>query len=242
MAKSFADSLNAINTESSSTMSLRSASVMAASEDTITWTLDTNYKYTDNYEDGKRYEDSDYSYVDDKKNVTINQNQTNLTQEDNSQYIPFEMFRFYDGIDLTNMTLSVYFLNMTGAEGTSAPINVRYSDTKIRFGFLVPKEATAISEKLRLEIHAKGKNPFGGDYLLKTKPNDDIEILESLQGNGNIIVDETWSNTVLKDVQNAAIEAQSSAVVAKMRRSKRKKLLKGLIQKLMTLLLLLLMK
>lgn len=215
MAKSFADSLNAINTESSSTMSLRSASVMVASEDTITWTLDTNYKYTDNYEEGKRYEDSDYSYVDDKKNVTINQNQTNLTQEDNSQYIPFEMFRFYDGIDLTNMTLSVYFLNMTDAEGTSAPINVRYSDTKIRFGFLVPKEATAISGKLRLEIHAKGKNPFGGDYLLKTKPNDDIEILESLQGNGNIIVDETWSNTVLEDVQNAAIEAQSSAIEAK---------------------------
>lgn len=213
MAKSFADSLSALAAQSS-TMSLRSATILTAEEET--WTLDTSgrYKSTDNFADGKRYEDVDFSYVDNKKTVKINENQINLTQEDSSQYMPFEMFRYYDGIDLKEMKLSVYFLNVDDAEGEATPINVRYSNTKIRFGFLVPKEATAIKGKLRLEIWAKGTNPLGGNYWLKTKPNDDIEILESLHGNGNVIVDEGWATSVLEEVQNAALDAQAASTTA----------------------------
>lgn len=182
-----------------------------------TWTPDTsgNYRSTDDYTDGKRYEDSDISYVDEKKVVTINENQINLTQEENSQYIPFEMFRYYDGIDLKNMVLYIFYVNEEGDYGESKPINVRYSDTKIRFGFLVPKEATAIKGTLKLEIQARGASPLGGNYLLKTKPNEEIKILESLQGNGNIIVDEEWATNVLEDVKQAANDAQSSSANAR---------------------------
>lgn len=177
-----------------------------------TWILNESYKNTKNNSHGYKYEDADFSYIDEKKTVTINPNQINLTQEDSSQYIPFEMFRYYDGIDLmhTSMRMSIYFVNEQGASGESDPINVEYSDTKIRFGFLVSKEATALKGKLKLEIHVKGNNPFGGNYLLKTRPNDEIVILESLHGNGKVIVDEEWSTNVIEDVRDAANQAKAA--------------------------------
>ena len=216
MARSYQETLEEMLAAStSSTMSLRGAStfVVNTDEEEI-WTLSDKYDSTDNFADGQRYEDENYSYVDDKKNVKVNENQVNLTQEEKSQYIPFEMNRYYDGIDLMNMKISIFFVNANGDYGESTAINVRYSDTKIRFGFLVPLEATLISGKLRFEIRATGASPLGGNYALKTKPNDDIEILESLQGNGNIIVDENWATNVLEEVQAAANTAQSASAQA----------------------------
>ena len=181
---SFSERLKAASTSSTIPTSTNKNVVMptVASEDIMTleepydglaysgeetWTLSRSYKNTDGNVYGERYEDENYSIVDVTKTVSINQNQINLTQEDNSQYIPFEMFRYYDGIDLMTKTLSIYYLNKEDAEGTSSPINVRYSDTKIRFGWVVPKEATALEGKLRIEIHAEGTNPLGGKYLFK---------------------------------------------------------------------------
>lgn len=216
MAKSYKERLEELQTLSSpaSTIAAYSVedSVMVVADDD--WELDGKYKSTDSNSYGKRYEDDHISYIDDKKNVKIDENQINLTQENRSQYIPFEMFRYYDGIDLKNMQLSIYYLNPDNAEGESEPINVRYSDTKIRFGFLLPAEATAVAGKLRFEIWAKGTNPFGDKYWLKTKPNSEIEILESLHGNGNIIVDEEWATSVLSQVQKAASDAQTAATNA----------------------------
>lgn len=216
MAKSYKERLEELQSLSSSaavTTYLVEDPVMAVTEEE-TWTLDSKYKSTDSYSYGKRYEDEHISYIDDKKNVKIDENQINLTQENHSQYIPFEMFRYYDGIDLKNMQLSIYYLNPDDDEGETEPINVRYSDTKIRFGFLLPAEATAVSGKLRFEIWAKGTNPFGDKYWLKTKPNSEIEILESLHGSGNIIVDEEWATSVLSQVQKAASDAQTAAANA----------------------------
>lgn len=183
-------------------------------DNTEDWTLSDKYDSTDKYSIGSRYEDNNYSIVDDKKNVAVSPYQVNLTQEENSQYIPFEMARYYDGIDLMNMTLSVYFLNIENAEGESPVINVRYNDAQIRFGWVVPKEATLVAGKLRFEIHATGTSPLGGGYLFKTKPNDELEIEKSLQGNGNVIIDESWATSVLTDVKKAASDAQIAAANA----------------------------
>ena len=113
------------------------------------------------------------------------------------------------------MKLSVFFVNENGDYGESTPINVFYSDTKIRFGWLVPKEATAIKGKLKLEIQARGASPLGGNYVLKTQPNDEINILESLQGNGSIIVDEDWATSVLEDVKKASDDALAASAISK---------------------------
>ena len=68
------------------------------------WTEDKeHYRWFNEYIDEK------YSYIDDKKNISLNEDQINITQETNSQFIPFEMPRYFDGIDLVDFKLSVHF-------------------------------------------------------------------------------------------------------------------------------------
>ena len=47
----------------------------------------------------------------DKKDIKLDGKQFNITQEENSQYIPFEMPRYYDGFDLKGTKLSIYYVN-----------------------------------------------------------------------------------------------------------------------------------
>lgn len=178
------------------------------------WNLSSKYETTENQEYGKRYTDTNYSMVDEKKNVTMDSSQINLTQESNSQYIPFLMPRYYDGIDLMDMTLSIYYLNADKQEGNADPINVCYNSNQIKFGWRLSKEATALKGKLTFEIHARGTDPLGGEYLLKTKPNSELEVLESLHGNGQIIYDETWITTFYKRIDESVAKAESAATQA----------------------------
>ena len=158
MALSFEDSLSAIN-EPSTTLaqtadngqvavidySLDDENDMVASYSLNDdgWILMNRFKY---YPD---YDDSNVSIVDDEKNVNVNKKQVNITRESNSQYIPFEMPRFYDGFDLTSVSsIQIYFVNAEGYGSRSNAVNVYYNDTKIRFGWLVDANATAVTGKL----------------------------------------------------------------------------------------------
>ena len=124
MALSFEDSLNATNETNvkSSTVTTSAAndeqvasvaSYSMSNEDIAVtaysladegWTKDTNYKY---YSD---FRDDNVSNIDDNKNIALNQKQFNITQEENSQFIPFEMPRYYDGYDLKNAVISRIFV------------------------------------------------------------------------------------------------------------------------------------
>ena len=121
MALSFEDSLNAANevkVESTNVVvdepvavtnySLDDESAMVAPYSLADegWTLMSRFKY---YSD---YDDSNVSIVDDEKTVNVNRKQVNITRESNSQFIPFEMPRFYDGFDLTSVaSIQIYFVN-----------------------------------------------------------------------------------------------------------------------------------
>ena len=73
------------------------------------WSEDrTHYRW---FED---YRDDNYSIVNDEKNIALNSKQINITQEENSQFIPFEMARYYDGIDLMNAIISVHYTRSDG--------------------------------------------------------------------------------------------------------------------------------
>ena len=111
------------------------------------------------------YSDNDFSEVDSSKNINVSQNQINLTQESNSQFIPFRMNRFYDGMDLMKMTLLIHFVTAQKYENNASPINVQYSSDKITFGWLVSKEATAHAGDLTFEIQAIGVNSKGDEYI-----------------------------------------------------------------------------
>ena len=70
-----------------------------ASEDAFAVYVDDGYESVEGYTQYSQYTDDKYSMVDTNKNITMDSSQINITQEKNSQYIPFQMPRYYDGID-----------------------------------------------------------------------------------------------------------------------------------------------
>lgn len=185
MAISFEESLRMANEKNAM---VRDVSVAAfarrSSGDAVYAASSDNWELSDKYLFYPDYSDDAYSTIDDNKNITLSSGQINLTQETNSQYIPFEMARYYDGFDLYSTKLSFHFVSKDGYEGYPDPINVYYSDSKIRFAWLVDSSVTAVEGTVSFEIMAVGINSMGDEYVWKTKPCNGLTILKSLSGNG----------------------------------------------------------
>ncbi len=201
-----------------------------------TWIEDkVKYRWFNNYID------NDYSIVDDKKNIELNEKQFNITQEENSQFIPFKMPRYYDGIDLVNTTISIHYDRSDNQHGTSEPVNVSYNSEKIQFAWLADRNVTGVAGKVKFEIHATGvifdSNGNEYPYEWKTKSNENLNVLQSLCGTncgGTINIDESWVKELVTSVaenvaqqiadaqvgeqvtlaQTSASEAQASAEMA----------------------------
>ena len=169
------------------------------------WTRSNAYVYY------SEYFDDNLSEVNDDKSVTVNQKQINLTQESNSQFIPFKMPRYYDGFDLLNATILIHYVNKDGYEENSNAVNVYYNDEYIRFGWLVNKNATAVAGDLEFEIMAVGVNSKGDDYIWKSQPNKTLKVLQSLAGNGIIEPDQTWITSFMTQMNEKVAEAQTYA-------------------------------
>lgn len=172
------------------------------------------------------YYDTSYSTISAiNKTVTVDQSQVNLTQEDNSQFIPFKMARYYDGIDLSNMLISIHYVNADDKDMTVRAVNVCYSDSEIRFGWLVDKYATSVAGKLRFEILITG-TVSGLDYVARTQENDSLTVIKSLSGNGAVEPDGGWENYItlvtgyVSQAQKAAQEAAAAVDTVKSESSK----------------------
>lgn len=174
-----------------------------------TWTRSEKYLW---YEE---YADENISTIDEDKNIVVHQKQINVTQESNSQFIPFRMPRRYDNVDLMEKTLLIHFTNSKGNEDNESPVNVSYSDNYIQFAWLVGDTATAIAGEVEFEIQAIGVNSKGGEYIWKTRPNGKLNIEKSLSGNGVIEPDSTWITSFMTQVTEKVAEAQLAANEAK---------------------------
>lgn len=173
------------------------------------WILDSKYLYYSEY-----YDDI-VSSIDGKKNIILDSNQINITQESNSQFIPFEMPRFYDGFDLKNTNIMIHFVNKNNYEDYANPINVYYCSDKIRFGWLVDKRVTAVEGVVQFEIQAVGANSKGDEYVWKTKPSNGLNVLKSLSGDGVIQPDNSWITNFMTQITEQVGLAQTAANEAK---------------------------
>lgn len=223
MALSFEDSLNTAQEEgatSNNSNELESASVSVAANSlsssnavavayassNSTWVQKSGSKY---YSD---YSDDNISTINDVKGVIVNDKQVNITQEKNSQFIPFEMDRYYDGYDLIQTTIQIYYVNADNQGNIANAVNVMYNDSKIRFGWLIDDFATAKAGKLKFEIQAVGVNSKGEGYIWKTKPYENLNVIQSLTSNGGIVKpDDDWITEFLTQVQEQVANAQSYA-------------------------------
>ena len=187
--------------------------IVAYSGDDGSWQQHSDYVYYSSFSD------DNISIVNDEKNINLNEKQFNITQEENSQYIPFEMPRYYDGFDLVNTAISIHYETKSGQHGASKPVNVTYNNEKIRFGWLVDANATVEAGKLKFEIHAYG-TVTGSDgvalgYVWKTKCNENLNVLQSLCDCENVInnIDDSWMQELVTDIaEKIADEIKNVAV------------------------------
>ena len=172
---------------------------------------DSLFQEYDKYEKYTQYSDAKISTIDESGNIKVDSSQINFTQEINSQFIPFEMPRFIDGIDLMGMTLVIYFVNPEGLSDYAKPVNVSFSEDKIQFAWLVDEKVTAIAGEVKFEIIAFGTNEKQKKYLWKSQPNGRINIQASLSGNGVIPEGTPGYMDLLEQIEQKADEVEKNA-------------------------------
>ena len=172
--------------------------------------IEDNFVRSDKYLWYEEYYDDKYSTIDENKNIKINSSQVNLTQESNSQFIPFSMPRYYDGADLMGKSLLVQFENKNGQGSYLTPVNVEYSDTIIRFGILPDKNFTAVAGEVKIEIQAIGTTSKGTEYTWKSRSGS-LNIEKSLSADGVITPNTDWTTSFITQVTEQVGLAQSAA-------------------------------
>ena len=178
------------------------------------WTRHTGYKWFEDYVDDK------ISSINETKDIKVHEAQVNISQEINSQFVPFEMNRYYDGFDLVDMVISVHYTSSDNYHGGSQAVNVEYTDEKIRFAWRVDENATHISGKLQFEIHADGAiyDSEGNSYAYrwKSQPTDKFTVVQSLCQEPNcepVSVSDDWVVEIVESVATAVAEKVADAQV-----------------------------
>lgn len=227
MSLSFEDSLKNNIVTVANDANLMKATALTQSEDyeIVSYASNENWQRHTGYVYYSSFSDDNISTINDSKDINLNSKQFNITQEENSQYIPFEMPRYYDGFDLVSTVISIHYQTKGGRHGASKPVNVVFNDEKIRFGWLVDAGATIDAGTLEFEIHAygtvTGNDGVSKSYTWKTKSNKNLNVLQSLCDCEDVInnIDDSWlqelvtdiATKVANEIKNVAVGEQVTA-------------------------------
>ena len=129
-----------------------------------------------------KYDDGEYWTIDSARNIIIPDGTTNMEGETGSQYIPFQMERFQDGIDLKDMVFSVIWNTESGDADSDLCVNTYYDATTIRTFWIVRANTTAETGDLLIQLQATGKNEKNEDYIYRTRIAT-LQIEKSLDSN-----------------------------------------------------------
>lgn len=160
-----------------------------------------------------KYHDTNYSTIDAQKGISMDASQVNITQETRSQFIPFKIPRYYDGMDLMDMIIQIHYQNASNHDGIAAVVNVSSSRNFITFGWLIDSSVTSGKGEVKFEITASGVNERGESYVWKTQPNGRLNVLEALahSGSGVIEPDLSWYETFLFSASQTLASARTAA-------------------------------
>jgi len=140
-----------------------------------------------------------------------------VSGESYSQYVAFERDRYMDGIDLTQKLIQIHYERQDGVGDNSPAVNVTASDTKIRYGWIIPDKACILDGVLKVMPFAYGTQD-GRIYVQK-------ELYAELKINNGLSIDggieepsEEWytqflekMGTYLSQVQQAKNEVFAMA-------------------------------
>ena len=142
--------------------------------------MSMEYEWVDGYENGTYTDDIIFEVDKDTKQLQVITNQVLVSGENKSQFIRFQMPRYYDGIDLSTKNIQIIYITESGFSDINAAICVERNDENLRFGWLVPAAASYDVGVLSFSIEF-----VGDDYVLKTRVTD-VEVFDGLNG-GEII-------------------------------------------------------
>ncbi len=159
------------------------------------------YEYIEGYEIDEQYVDNMRFTIDfDSKTIEELVGQIIVKGERRSQYICFECPRYYDGVDLADVTKKIQVLYLTdhGSSDIVYAINAMKSDEIIRFGWLLPASACSNAGKLYFAVEFCGDN-----YMLKTLTYTAV-VEESLDD--NVVpepTEQSWYITIRQQCEEA---------------------------------------
>lgn len=114
--------------------------------------------------------------------------------DDNSQMLMFEINRFYDSVDLKDKTIKFIYKNKNGVFVDEA-VNIAYSDSLLRFSWVIPYGVTLSAGTVLACIQFVGKDENNNNYSLKTT-NFTLKIEDSLDGTDMDAADINWFEDV----------------------------------------------
>ena len=179
--------------------------------------MNSEWEWVDGY-DNTTYTDSQIFDIDKStKEVAVISGQTLVSGEQLSQFIRFQMERYYDGVDLSTKEIQFIYMTESGYSDINRAVCVERNDEHIRFGWIIPEAASYDVGTTSFSIEFVGE-----DYVLKTRVAD-LEVYDGLNG-GEIIPEPTekvWyielqqrCDTVLITAEAARDAAQTSATNA----------------------------
>ena len=182
--------------------------------------VDSDFTKSDKYTWIDEYTDTEYSLIDANRNISVPSSTEEVTQENNGQIVMFEMPRHYDGIDLMDMTIQIHYMNADSEENYASPVNLSYSNSSIRFGWLLSDTATAKDGTLTFELMASGavtvpNSDTTKSYLWRSRPNGKLTVIKSLSGKH--MTDPTgddWYTSFLATMNQKVGLAQTAAASA----------------------------
>lgn len=162
------------------------------------------YEYMDGYDHSNSYsDDMIFEVSKEDKSISVIRKQTLISGERNSQYIAFQMPRYYDGIDLSEKNIEVIYVTETGISDINKVINVRRNEEYLLFGWVVPGGALQDPGTLSFCIE------FAGDeYAMKTMPVE-VEVFDGM--NGSDIMVEPTGQVWYMQIQNLCSETLEKA-------------------------------
>jgi hypothetical protein len=125
--------------------------------------------------------------ADDTRRVVMPRNYVIAIEDDNiSQLLTFEIARYYDGIDKSEMTCLFKYVNANGDSGTALATNVIVDDDRIRVGWLLTNHVAYRAGNVSFQIEFSG-NRADGIHRWSTVPAQ-FEITRGLRvHDGDII-------------------------------------------------------
>ena len=182
--------------------------VMSLSRAASDWKQVSGFKHYKGGSLGTDYNlyDEDYSVIDKKKNIQLNQNQATLQNESFGQFIPFKIERYRDGIDLTEASKIVvnYIRPTETAIKQESVVNVEYNEStnEMRFGWLVSSVATEIEGDLEFSIEFGGRiyeNSTPLSYTIRTASNK-LQVRKTIDAGTAITLPEGWDTEVVDTI------------------------------------------